>query len=1006
MVEGDDVTRKLHSYTVCMIIIIAMFISVDMGLEVVEKGRITLYVKGETPITYSSLQDAIDDSDDGDMIYLSPGEYEIPKEIVGKGNLAICGESSKTTIIKEDRKPCLPDFNPPPFEIYDSHGVYVSGISIHGGVRIGHSTDIHFSDCEISILSSVKFDAYDSSEIYVTNTKFWDEDDLRWDIQLYETDDFVLEGCNFWHWTFFMDIWDERPGQVTLMDSHITIIQSSVVEPNIYDSSTFSFGKYMTVEVKDIDGDAVEDATVWINDTFETNVHTTQTDVMGLVTELVPTSIKNSSSKTYREPHNITAIKDSVKGVENEVWGSSVIINLNIDVLGPPPIADAGSDQTVYSRYPVYFDGSGSYDPNGYIDNYTWNFNDGSPHGFGVNPTHRFLSTGVYSVILTVTDDDGRTDSDSCKIKVLLSPTPFAYAGSDQIVGIGDIVEFSEGRSFYLNEHWETETVDLEGDVGSYNSIAIDSSGKPHISYYNYVPPPDPPDPPCGDPLKYARWTGSDWITQIVDSQGVVGTHTSIALDSYNKPHISYCDETNWRLKYATRSSSRWSIESVDFWPTGEHTSIALDSNNYPHIAYDDDHERAVKYAYKTASGWSTEIVCKGTWASIVLDSQDNPHISIIDLGVLKYARRIGSTWLIEVVDTVACKEVGTSLALDKNDNPHISYFDNSFNLKYARWVNDQWNFEIVDTSLGNSAESSLALDAYDNPHICYTKYGGLRYAEKTINTWHIESVDYGVGYPGKTVSIALDSNCDPHISYYDRTENDLKYAKERESIISYDWDFGDDSPHSTDKNPTHIYTTCGVYTVTLTVTDGGGHTGSDTCIITVGIPISLDSGWNLISLPTIQNDSDIQSVLQSIKGDYDALQWYDASDSSDSWKNYQVSKPSYFNDLSEINHEMGIWIHVTKAGGTTLYSVGDRPATPRFLTLHFGWNLVGYPSNLSMPRDEALNTLFFGSEVDVIQYYNSSEGRFKILEENDLMEPGKGYYIHAQNDCVWEVPL
>lgn len=36
--------------------------------------------------------------------------------------------------------------------------------------------------------------------------------------------------------------------------------------------------------------------------------------------------------------------------------------------------------------------------------------------------------------------------------------------------------------------------------------------------------------------------------------------------------------------------------------------------------------------------------------------------------------------------------------------------------------------------------------------------------------------------------------------------------------IISWDWDFGDGSPHSTDQNPLHMYNTIGAFTVTLTV--------------------------------------------------------------------------------------------------------------------------------------------------------------------------------------------
>ena len=47
-------------------------------------------------------------------------------------------------------------------------------------------------------------------------------------------------------------------------------------------------------------------------------------------------------------------------------------------------------------------------------------------------------------MFLTVTDDNGETDSDSCRVYVVQSPTILAYAGPDKNVGVGEVVEFTE----------------------------------------------------------------------------------------------------------------------------------------------------------------------------------------------------------------------------------------------------------------------------------------------------------------------------------------------------------------------------------------------------------------------------------------------------------------------------------------------------------------------------------------------------------------------------------
>lgn len=53
---------------------------------------------------------------------------------------------------------------------------------------------------------------------------------------------------------------------------------------------------------------------------------------------------------------------------------------------------------------------------------------------------------------------------------------------------------------------------------------------------------------------------------------------------------------------------------------------------------------------------------------------------------------------------------------------------------------------------------------------------------------------------------------------------------------LSYDWDFGDGTAHSSARNPAHTYTSRGVYTARLTVSDGRGLSDLETVTIAVGL--------------------------------------------------------------------------------------------------------------------------------------------------------------------------
>ena len=71
-----------------------------------------------------------------------------------------------------------------------------------------------------------------------------------------------------------------------------------------------------------------------------------------------------------------------------------------------PPVAVPNGPYTGTVAVPVKFNGSGSFDPDGTIVSYLWDFSDGNTEA-GVSPTHTYSSAGTYTVSLTVTDNNG-----------------------------------------------------------------------------------------------------------------------------------------------------------------------------------------------------------------------------------------------------------------------------------------------------------------------------------------------------------------------------------------------------------------------------------------------------------------------------------------------------------------------------------------------------------------------------------------------------------------------
>ncbi|MCK4366130.1 MAG: S8 family serine peptidase, partial [Thermoplasmatales archaeon] len=192
---------------------------------------------------------------------------------------------------------------------------------------------------------------------------------------------------------------------------------------NAYNALQFNQGDNPpTCSITSPSGDATVSGDVTIEVTATDDAGVTRVDFY------VDSSFLGSdTSEPYHIIWDSTTVSDgahtlSATAFDTALQSTSDSINVIVDNINEPPVADAGPDQNVYVDYTVEFDGSGSYDPDEDIVLYEWDFGDGSPSGSGVTVSHIYNSIGIYIVILTVTDNSGLADSDQAIVTVEEAP--------------------------------------------------------------------------------------------------------------------------------------------------------------------------------------------------------------------------------------------------------------------------------------------------------------------------------------------------------------------------------------------------------------------------------------------------------------------------------------------------------------------------------------------------------------------------------------------------------
>ncbi len=530
--------------------------------------------------------------------------------------------------------------------------------------------------------------------------------------------------------------------------------------------------------------------------------------------------------------------------------GATATTNATKTVLNRPPVASfTESATTVYTDEVIYFNATSSYDPDGAIVSYFWTFGDGT-NASGVTVNHAYADNGVYTVTLTVTDDDGAIAT-STATKTVLNRAPTAsFTESATTVFTGEIISFNASASydpdgFIISYFWSF------GDGTNATGVTVDHA--------------------------YAD-DGIYTVTlTLTDNDGATGTASATKTVLNRQPVALFTENATTVLTGVTirfNASGSYDLDGTIasyFWDFGDGTNatgMIVDHAYADNGAYtvtltvtDDDGatdtETAVKiilnrppvavFSESAETVYTNQIITFNASASYDLDGTivsyfwafgDGTNASG-DIVTHAYADNGSYTVTLTVTDDDGATATATAVKTVLNRSP-IASFTESATTVYtgeAIFFDSSGSYDsdgsitsyFWDFGDGTNTTGVIVEHVYqDNGNYTVTLMvtdddGATATATSTkyiLNKSPIASFTYSPTLPivGETVTFNASNS-------YDQDG----------SIMSYQWNFGDGNV-STVTSPviTHIYTIFGNYTVTLTVTDNDGGIGTTTQILTI----------------------------------------------------------------------------------------------------------------------------------------------------------------------------
>gem|GEM_PF-2082662 len=287
-----------------------------------------------------------------------------------------------------------------------------------------------------------------------------------------------------------------------------------------------------------------------------------------------------------------------------DVFDASVTRSTVVRVNAPPSAAVTG-DETIRTGTDASLDAAGTADLDGNVTAYRWDLDgDGDAEQTGETAAVSFPDDGTYSVALTVTDDDGATDTATANVTVL-NRRPEAAAGANETEPlVGAPVAFDAADSLDPDGEIERYEWDADGD-GEY-----DRSGEAVVASFE--------EP--GEQTVAVRVTDDDGVTNettiVVDvnappEPAVSLPETVLTGESVTLNGTESTDADGEVVDYA------WTAEGSSALHTGALTNASFDDDGTYEVALtvaDDDNATATVTRNLTVRNRGPELWLTRVW--------------------------------------------------------------------------------------------------------------------------------------------------------------------------------------------------------------------------------------------------------------------------------------------------------------------------------------------------------------------------------------------------------